>query len=498
MTTKTNENTGIKTDPPKSPSEGQVASEVKVTESANSILADPKTAGTVIGVKGQVVDVEFSIKKPEIHSLLVLEKDNSKRFEVYSSSGPNSFYCLALGETTQLNRGAKVLAIGSQIEFPVGEETLGRLLDIFGNPLDGGDAIKGGLKAEIHKSNLSESDVIAKQEIAQTGIKVLDLFSPLLKGGKMGLFGGAGVGKTILLTETLHNVVGQNKEKAVSVFAGIGERSREGLELFESLQTSGVMPNSVLIYGPMGENPAVRFLSAYSAATLAEHFRDGKGKDVLFFIDNAYRFAQAGNELAVLTSNLPSEDGYQSTLESEMAGFHERLVSTKSGSITTIEAIYVPADDLLDHGVQSILPYLDSAVVLSRNLYQEGILPAVDILGSTSVALSPNVVGDLHFETTLKAKSILKQAKSLERIVSLVGEAELSAEDQIIYRRAKKIQNFMTQNFFVAEVQSGEKGTFVPLRKAVEDLNGIVEGKFDHIPEEKFRFIGSVDEIKPE
>jgi len=470
----------------------------QITDNLESTLRDPKAVGTIIGVKGQVVEVEFAQRKPRVNTVLMPEKDSKTLLELYSSSGPNTFYCLALGETTGLSRGAKVISTGSQIQFPVGQETLGRLLDIFGNPLDGKQALKTSLKLEIHKTNLKEKDIVAKQEIAETGIKVVDLFSPLLKGGKMGLFGGAGVGKTILLTELLHNVVGKSEGKGVSVFSGIGERSREGLELYESLKSSGVMESSVLVYGPMGENPAVRFLSAHSSTTLAEHFRDSLKKDVLFFIDNAYRFAQAGQELSVLTSNLPSEDGYQSTLESEMANFHERLVSTKNGTITTIEAVYVPADDLLDHGVQSILPYLDSSVVLSRNLYQEGVLPAVDVLASTSVALNPTVVGDFHYETILRAKSILKSAQNLERIVSLVGEAELSAEDQVIYRRAKKIQNFMTQRFFVAESQSGEPGKFVPLKTSVSDLNGIVDGKFDHIPEDKFRFIGGVSEIKTE
>jgi F-type H+-transporting ATPase subunit beta len=246
----------------------------------------------------------------------------------------------------------------------------------------------------------------------------------------------------------------------------------------------------------MGENPALRFLAAYSAATLAEYYRDEMKKDVLFFIDNVYRLAQAGNELAILTSQLPSEDGYQATLESEMASFHERLVATNNGVISTIEAIYVPADDLLDHGVQAIFPYLDSVLVLSRNMYQQGYLPAVDILSSSSTSLHPAITGDFHYEVALKAKSILKQAQSLERIVSLVGESELSVEDQTIFRRARKIRNFMTQRFFVAEVQKGESGTYVPLKKALEDLNGIIEGKFDHIAEEKFRFIGTTEEIK--
>lgn len=457
---------------------------------------DTKTKGKIIGVRGQVVEVEFEAKKPRIHDLLVLEEDKNVKLEVYSSSGPSSFYTLALSGIFNLKRGSKVVSTGQQVLFPVGSNMLGRMVDIFGAPLDEKGKLSSSDSLEIHKSYHLAEDVISKESILQTGIKIIDVFTPLIKGGKMGLFGGAGVGKTILLTELLHNVVGLSKDSTVSVFAGIGERSREGLELYDSLLTSNVMANSTLVYGPMGENPAIRFLSAYSAATLAEYFRNSEKKDVLFFIDNAYRFAQAGNELSTMTSNLPSEDGYQSTLESEMAEFHERLVSTKDASISTIEAVYVPADDLLDHGVQAIFPYLDSLVVLSRDQYQQGLLPAVDILASSATALNPVVIGDFHYETAIQAKSILKQAESLERIVSLVGETELSPEDLITYKRAKKIRNFMTQRFFVAETQSGESGAFVDLKTAVTDLAAIIEGKYDQIPEEKFRYIGSVSEIK--
>jgi F-type H+-transporting ATPase subunit beta len=463
-----------------------------------SLVLDPKAIGKIIGVKGQVIEVEFEARKPEIHDLLVLEEDPSIKLEVYSSSGTNSFYTLALSDTFKLKRGARVISTGQQVLFPVGDKLLGRMVDIFGNALDEKGEITAGDFLEIHKTYHLSEDVVSKEEILQTGIKVIDVFTPLTKGGKMGLFGGAGVGKTILLTELLHNVVGLSQGKTVSIFAGIGERSREGLELYNALSSSGVLSSSSLIYGPMGENPAIRFLSAYSAATLAEYFRNSEKKDVLFFIDNAYRFAQAGNELSTMTSNLPSEDGYQSTLESEMAEFHERLVSTKQAFISTIEAVYVPADDLLDHGVQSIFPYLDSIVVLSRNQYQQGFLPAVDVIASSATALKPWIVGDFHYETALRAKSILKQAESLERIVSLVGEAELSTEDQVTYKRARKIRNFMTQRFFVAESQSGESGAFVELRTAVSDLSAIIEGKYDHIPEDKFMFIVSVSEIRTE
>jgi len=455
-----------------------------------------KHTGKIVGVKGQVVEIEFSGKKPQIKDLLVLKGKPDIRFEVYASSEANRFYCLSLSRTDDLFRGARVENTQTPILFPVGSELLGRVVDIFGRPIDARGDIKSQNSVPIHKPPAHISDIITKQELLETGIKVLDIFAPLLRGGKMGLFGGAGVGKTILLTEVLHNVVGKEKEKSVSVFAGVGERAREGLELFDALNRSGVAERASLVFGPMGENPATRFLAAFSAASLAEYFRDSLKKDVLFFIDNVYRFAQAGNELSTLTRTIPSEDGYQATLESEMADFHERLVPTRNASISTVEAIYVPSDDLLDHGVQAIFPYLESVVVLSRGLYQEGILPAVDILSTTSTTLTTAVVGDIHYETAINAKSILKQAESLERIVSLVGEAELSGEDQLVYKRARKVKNYMTQSFFVAEEQSGIKGSYVPLKTVIEDLNGILKGKYDHIPEEKFRFVGSVSDIK--
>lgn len=453
------------------------------------------TSGKIISVKNQVVEIEFPHAKPAIHDLLVLESNKDVVFEVYSSSKTNSFYCLCLTTTQDLYRGAKVLNSGSQIMFPVGKELLGRVVDIFGRPIDNKGVINVKKSKQIHEIP-ARNDVLTKEEILETGIKVIDLFCPILKGGKVGLFGGAGVGKTILLTEVLHNIVGRTKKAAVSVFAGIGERSREGLELYNSLTKSGVIESSTLIFGTMGENPAVRFLTAFSAATLAEHFRDEENQDVLFFIDNVYRFAQAGNEISTLTSNLPSEDGYQATLESEMAHFHERVTATTKAAITTFEAIYVPSDDILDHGVQAIYPYLDSIVVLSRQMYQQGILPAVDVLSSTAASLHPRVVGQAHFEIVLRSKAILKQAESLERIVSLVGESELSVEDQLIYKRARKIKNFMTQSFFVAESQKGSKGVFVPLSQAVVDLGGIIDGRYDHIPEERFLFVGSISDIK--
>jgi len=347
----------------------------------------------------------------------------------------------------------------------------------------------------IHKDFSINTGVQRKAQLVETGIKVLDLFSPILKGGKVGLFGGAGVGKTMLLTEVLHNVVGREK-KALSVFAGIGERSREGLDLYQSLGQSGVLDSATLVFGPMGANPAVRFLSAFAAATLAEYYRDTLESEVLFFVDNVYRFAQAGNEISVLTENLPSEDGYQATLESQVAKFHERLVATQQSLITTIEAVYVPADDLVDHGVQAVFPYLDSVIVMSRSIYQEGRLPAVDILKSSSSALNPVVVGDDHYSISLRAKQLLRDGENLERIVSLVGEAELSPEDQATFRRSRKLKNFMTQRFFVAEGQKLEQGSYVPISVTLEDTAGILDGRFDHLPEESFLYVGSAEEIK--
>lgn len=452
--------------------------------------------GTVISVRGQIIEVEFKKVKPSIGDLLLLEKDSNVKMEVHASSGEDTFFSLALSPTHQIPRGARVVNTGQPIMFPVGPEVLGRVVDIFGKPNDSANPIKSKEFMPIHKKVGFIEKLNAGNKVVETGIKVVDVFAPLLEGGKMGLFGGAGVGKTMLLSEVLHNVVGRKKEQAVSVFAGVGERAREGLDLHHALEQSGVLESSALVFGPMGANPAVRFLSCYAAVTLAEYYRDILNKEVLFFIDNVFRFAQAGNELSVLTDSIPSEDGYQATLESQMAHFHERLVTTGNGVITCIEAIYVPADDLMDHGVQSIFPYLDSQVVMSRNIYQEGLLPAVDILSSTSSALTPAIVGDEHFSVALRGRKLLKESQNLQRIVSLVGESELSPEDQTTFRRGRKLRNFMTQKFFVAQSQRIEKGAFVPLAVAVEDTKGIIEGRFDHIPEENFLYVGSMKEAK--
>ena len=452
--------------------------------------------GQIIGIQGQIIEVEFKGNQPSVHDILVLEDDMMVKMQVASQNGPQSFFCLSLSSTEKLYRGLKIINTKKPILIPTGQGVLGRALNIFGESLDGLGKIEKTGEKPIYSEGLDYSEIAKHNEIMETGIKAIDFLSPIIRGGKIGLFGGAGVGKTILLTEIIHNIVVLHKGKGLSVFAGVGERIREGHELYETLAAKDVLSSVSLILGTMGENPAIRFLTGFAGVTLAEYFRDSLKKDVLFFIDNVFRFAQAGNELSVLMNTIPSEDGYQATLTSEMASFHERLISNADNSITSIEAIYVPNDDILDQGVQAIFPYLDSSVVLSRSIYQEGLLPAIDLLTSSYANLNPEIVGQLHHDVSLKALNLLKQATSLDRIVSLVGESELSSSDKLIYERARKLRNFMTQNFFVTENQTGRKGAYVPRVTTVADVNDLLSGKYDEISDEKFSFIGSIKEIK--
>ena len=454
-------------------------------------------SGKIIAILGQIVEVEFGAhQSPRIHDVLYLEDDPAVKLEVYTSSAKNTFYCLLFSSSKSLRRGKVVVNSGSPIKIPVGEITLGRAIDIFGNPLDGKGELKQSESLPIFNEGVHFDNVVAQTVVLETGIKALDFFSPILKGGKVGFFGGAGVGKTILLTEIIHNVVILNKSDSVSVFSGIGERIREGHELHETLEQSGVLPSVSLIFGQMAENPAIRFRVAFAGTTIAENFRDKAHKNVLFFADNIFRFAQAGYELATVMNSVPGEGGYQATLASEMGQLHERLVSTGNGSITTIEAIYVPADDITDYGVQSVFPYLDSTVVLSRDIYQEGRFPAIDLLSSTSSALSVETVGERHYKIFIAAQSLLKKASQLERIVSLIGESELSAYDQSIYRRYQLLQNYMTQNFFVIEAQSGHKGAYIKLADTINDVEKIVNGEFDTVEPRRLLFIGTLSEVK--
>lgn len=453
--------------------------------------------GRVTSVKDFIVEVTFGGDlKPKEKDILVLKDDPSIVMEVFKSLDYDRFLCISLRPTYFVKRGAEVVNTGDSLKIPVGPSVLGRVMNVFGDPIDGKDAIDSSLERSIYNPDYELVETPYEQQLLETGIKAVDLFTPIVKGGKVGLFGGAGVGKTVLLNEILHNIINLDKEKTVSVFAGIGERIREGHEMYENLGKSEIINNVALLFGTMADNPTIRFLTSYAAVSVAEHFRDEMKKDVLFFVDNAFRFAQAGNELSLLMDTIPSEDGYQATLLSEMSEFHERLVPNNNGAITTIEAVYVPADDLLDHAVQVIINFLDTSIVLSRKIYSEGLYPAVDVLSSTSAYLSPDMVGENHYTTALRAQNILKRADALERIVSLVGESELSYEDRIIYKRSKKIRNYLTQNFFAAENQTGVPGVYVPISKVIEDIQSILGGKYDDVTEDKFLYIGDLSSIK--
>jgi len=450
----------------------------------------------IVSIKSQIVEVEFYENPPEIHDLLVLETDPSVILEVYASSSERAVYCLALTQTHALNRGAIVINTRKTLEVPVGPEILGRVMNVFGDSIDGKPPLTKAKKATFFKKTNSFAQIIVPREILETGIKAVDFFTPLLKGGKIGLFGGGGVGKTVLLTEIIHNVISSKNNDHLSIFTGIGERSREGAELYEELGKSGVLPSVTMVFGEMSKNPAVRFRTAFAGIAIAEYFRDQEQKNILFFVDNMYRYAQAGYELGTLLSSIPSEGGYQATLSTEIAELHERLYSTPSAGITTFETVYVPSDDITDPGVQALLPYLDSRVVLSRWIYQEGRFPAIDNLTSFSSAMNPDIVGEQHYKTNLETQKLLKEAVNLERIASLIGESELSQENQIIFKRAKLIRNYMTQRFAtVSEATVGEK-TYIPREQTINDVDKILTGTYDKVPAEKLLYIGSLDEIK--
>lgn len=451
--------------------------------------------GKIVKIKDYMVEVEFlGEEKPQTNTLLTLKSDLRAKLVGLQWLNPQTLACMVLSQHNNLYRGAEVIDTKKPPMVPVGPSVLSRVLNIFGEEKDGLGEISRALERQIFGQGAKIWEVKADQEILETGIKAVDLFCPILKGGKTGLFGGAGVGKTILLTEILHNIVDRDRQKTVSVFCGVGERSREGHELYKELAATKILDSVALIFGTMGDNPSVRYLTAHAASTIAEHFRDEMKKNVLFFIDNVFRYAQAGNELSLLTGNIPSEDGYQSTLISEMANFHERLVSKDDNYITTLEAVYLPADDTLDQAVQAVFDYLDTSIVLSRDTYRQGQMPAIDLLASTSSAISVSTVGQRHYDTVLASQAMLKKATTLERIVSLVGETELSNEDRLLYERAKKLRNYLTQNFFVAADQTGKPGIYVPITQTLEDTESILNGKYDHTPTYKFSYIGGIKE----
>ncbi len=453
--------------------------------------------GIIIGMEGSIAEVQFLNSPPSIHDVLVLADNPSAFLKVHSSGRTSTYFCLNLSPFEEIKRGMEVINTKNTIKIGVTKELLGRAVDMFGQPIDGKPAITSTEQLPIFRSGPAYSDISARQEILETGIKVIDLFCPVLRGGKIGLLGGAGVGKTVMLTELLHNIVILRKQEgAVSVFAGIGERSREGQELLETLEQKKALQDVALVFGPMGAPPGIRLLTAYTAITISEYFRDTVGTDVLFFIDNVFRFAQAGNELATIMKTIPSEDGYQPTLYSEVAGLHERLVSTTSHGITAVETVYIPNDDILDQAVQAIFAHLDSVLVFSRDIYQQNLLPAIDPLSSYSSALTPKIAGELHYQVAREAQGILKKAVALERVVSLVGESELSNEDKLVYQRAHKIRNFLTQQLTVLEEQTGVAGQYIPLASTVKDVNEILTGAYDGTPVQDFLYIGNLSQIK--
>lgn len=446
--------------------------------------------GTITSISSSVAEVHVPLDPPQLHDVLVHAQDPTQKLEVVASKDAQTFVAYILTNPEAFKRGDQVTNTNLALHVPVGQEVLGRVLNVFGEPQDGQPLQTNQQRAIYHHTSPSIESTPVPDQLMETGIKVIDFFAPLLRGGKMGLIGGAGLGKTMLLTELINNIVLTDKDTGgdISVFSAVGERSREADELLYNVKEAGVLDKTVMVVGQMGENPAIRFRTAAAAATIAEHFRDN-GKNVLFFMDNMYRYAQAGYELATLMQTLPSEDGYQPTIPSEVGGLHERLTSSTDASITTVEAIYLPSDDMTDYSVRSVMEYLDSYIVLSRDVYQSGRLPAVDVLQSQSSALHTAIVGEEHFELYLQAKHVLEQAQKVERIVSLVGLAELSQENQTIYTRAELLKNYMTQSFTVAENQSGRKGLFIPLKQTLAEVGQILQGAHDTREPTSLRFI---------
>ena len=445
--------------------------------------------GKIIQILGPVVDVEFGEKIPQILNALIVKKNNLV-LEVEQDLGQGRLKCLAMGPTEGLKRGDEVIDTGEPIKVPVGKETLGRVLDILGQPVDKKGEIKTKEFWSIHRRAPKLVEQKIKIEVLETGLKAIDLLTPISKGGKTGLFGGAGVGKTVLIQELIRNVA--KVHKGYSVFTGIGERSREGNDILLEMERSGVLKSCALIFGQMNESPGVRFRVGFTGLTIAEYFRDVEKKDVLLFMDNIFRFVLAGCEVSALLGRIPSQTGYQPTLFSEIAELEERIASTESGSITSIQAVYVPADDLTDPGVVSVFSHLDSTIVLSREIADLGIYPAIDPLESDSKILDPKIVGEEHYLVANEVKRILKRYKELRDIISILGIEELSEEDKILVQRARKIQRFLSQPFYVAEPFTGKKGTYVSLEDTIEDFKKIISGELDSKREEEFYMRGRI------
>lgn len=452
--------------------------------------------GTITQIIGPVVDVEFAPNElPNIlNALEVYFKDGKKLvLEVAQHIGSNQVRTVAMGSTDGLQRNVEVIDTNAPITVPVGKETLGRMFNALGEPIDNMPPAKTEKRYPLHRPAPEFHKQSTKVEILETGIKVIDLIAPIVKGGKVGLFGGAGVGKTVIITELIRNIAAEHG--GVSVFAGVGERSREGNDLYREMQESGVLSKTSLVFGQMNEPPGIRARVGLTGLALAEYFRDEEKQDVLLFIDNIFRFTQAGSEVSTLLGRIPSAVGYQPTLATDMGELQERITSTQDGSITSLQAVYVPADDLTDPAPATTFAHLDSTVVLSRALTELGIYPAVDPLDSTSTVLDPNIVGKEHYEVARGLQKVLQKYKDLQDIIAILGIEELSEEDKIIVGRARKIQKFLSQPFFVAETFTGRPGKYVPLKDTVRSVKAILDGKYDDREEGDFYMQGSIDEL---
>ncbi len=461
--------------------------------------SEKKNIGTIVQVMGVVVDVEFGdTYLPAIYEALRTKSDTlssgSLVLEVASQLGDRRVRTVALGPTDGLQRGALVEATGASIRVPVGKKTLGRIFNVVGETIDDKPAITSSKTYPIHRPAPPLSAQSTQQEVLETGIKVVDLIAPFVKGGKVAIFGGAGVGKTVLIQELIHNVA--EVHGGVSVFAGVGERSREGNDLWREMKESGVIDKTALVFGQMNEPPGARLRVALTGLTMAEYFRDEEGQDVLLFIDNIFRFAQAGSEVSALLGRIPSAVGYQPTLASEMGALQERITSTKKGSVTSVQAVYVPADDYTDPAPVATFAHLDSSISLERSIAEQGLYPAVDPLSSNSRILEPGVVGREHYDVARGVQRVLQRYKDLQDIIAILGMEELSEEDKLTVSRARKIQRFLTQPMFVAEAFTAREGKYVSRADTVRGFKEILEGKHDSKPEQAFYMVGTIDEVK--
>ncbi len=455
--------------------------------------------GQVVQVIGPVLDIEFPPENlPNIYDALTIDDASGQSpikltAEVQQHLGRNQVRAVAMSSTDGVVRGMTVANTGAPISVPVGEETLGRIFNLLGETIDKGEQVTGTARSPIHKPAPELKDLGKETKLFETGIKVVDLLAPYAEGGKTGLFGGAGVGKTVVIMELIHNIA--KHHSGYSVFGGVGERTREGNDLWNEMKESGVLDQTVLVYGQMNEPPGARLRVGLSALTMAEYFRDEKGANVLLFIDNIFRFVQAGSEVSALLGRMPSAVGYQPTLATELGALEERITSTERGAVTSVQAIYVPADDLTDPAPATTFSHLDAKTVLSRQIAELGIYPAVDPLGSTSRILEPGVVGQEHYNVAREVQQILQRYKNLQDIIAILGMDELSEEDKVIVRRARKIQQFLSQPFHVAEVFTGVKGLHVSLKDTIQSFKAVCDGDFDHVPDRCFRYVGGIEDV---